>query len=288
MPLRSYIHTSFYRSSVAFTLLELLVSMTLLSLLLVVLMSMVDNSTKLWRQSENRVDSYREARGAVNTITADLASIMPSTDLKFFQCNTIADLPDSIEKSPEYSHLFFLTSQPAESQDLTANKSDLCLVGYYIAYSKASINSEMPSLNLYRYFQSSDTTFEKSIKTASSDSLIPASLPPSPQPSTGDELLARNVTRFKIRAYTSTGEEILSNGTTKAPNLVNFKQENTKPMPNIIEIELTVVNNETAKRLTTLSAWKDSKSSIQAQNARTFTARVRLSTDSAISAVPSL
>ncbi|MFV0415202.1 MAG: type II secretion system protein, partial [Chthoniobacterales bacterium] len=48
-----------------FTILELLVAITILSVLVVLLLSMLDNTTKLWRTNENRVESYREARAAL-------------------------------------------------------------------------------------------------------------------------------------------------------------------------------------------------------------------------------
>ena len=57
----------------AFTLVELLVSMTVLSILLLVCASVLDHSRRTWSQARARVDQFREARIAFDIITRNLA-----------------------------------------------------------------------------------------------------------------------------------------------------------------------------------------------------------------------
>jgi prepilin-type N-terminal cleavage/methylation domain-containing protein len=246
----------------AFTLIEILVSMTVLAILLVILMSMVDGATKLWRQTENRVDSYREARAAVNMMAADLGSMYGSTNTNFFTIGKVPGVPMVLGSEG----VFFLSAQPLTAQDPsdTNNVSDLCAVGYFLGYGAIDLTG-VKSRNLYRYFRSSSSTF-KDCLTNNQGQLIPTPLTTA---STGDnvELLARNVTSFKPRAYS------ITSGT-----LTNFQQAAATPMPDVIELEITAINNDAAQRITD---WSDTNSVIYKQNARTFTTRIQLNTKSA-------
>lgn len=253
----------------AFTLLEMLVSMTVLSLLLLVLLSMVDGSTKLWRQSENSVDSYREARAAVNMLASDLASIAVTTNTNLFQLDTLADdkLPATTQRPPEASHLFFLSAQPsyAQGKDRANNadpKSDLCAVGYFLARDETSSGSGEKTMNLYRYFRSSNDTFRDIIRAGGS--LVPDPLLSNPD--IGEELLARNITSFKVRAYKEKEDGTLE----------TFNQTAQNPMPDVLEVEITALNNEVAKRVKDWTTAASSPTDDIKRNARQFTVRERL------------
>ncbi len=244
--------------------------MTLLVVLLVILLSMVDSSTKLWRASENRVDSFREARAAINIIAADLSSILPNTNPAFFKWNSLTNLAAPIQLPADgVDHLFFLSAQTSDAQDSNLGHSDLCVIGYFLSFEKTSTNSPS-SLNLYRYFRNSDDTFKDSIKTGD---LVPTA--PSAALPAGEELLARNVTAFHVAAFTAQPDG----------KLEKFKQSKTSPVPNVIEVQLTVINNEAAQRLTSLGDWRDTTTPDRKKNARTFTTRVRIFTDSVIAGI---
>jgi prepilin-type N-terminal cleavage/methylation domain-containing protein len=259
----------------AFTLLELLVSMTILSLLLVLLLSMVNGATKLWKTNENRVDAYREARAAVNVIARDLSSLQPSTNLTFF--NTQEDkspvTPVSIKGMD--GRLIFLTALPLVSQgddkSGAANKSDLCTVGYFLAFDKTSIAASgtggTPSYNLYRYFRGSNDTY-KAIEKG--DLLNGVEIETSPTSSTS-ELLAKNITGFEVAAY-----EIppASTGNSKP---TPFQKSLTTPLPDMLEITVKAISNEAAKRFADKKpSWEDKESITRKQDERTFTTRIYL------------
>lgn len=56
-----------------FTLVELLVSMAILSLILVVLVSIVDQTSKTWRYTTSKVQEFSDARNAFDTMTRRLS-----------------------------------------------------------------------------------------------------------------------------------------------------------------------------------------------------------------------
>ncbi|MGH8047169.1 MAG: PulJ/GspJ family protein [Chthoniobacterales bacterium] len=263
----------FRRRRSAFTLIELMVSMAILCVLIVILMSMVDGATKLWRMSENRVDSYREARAAINTISADLGGLLVSTNEHLFSYDTDTQLPSSAIKPPDASTIFFLSGQAGNSQDhpnaqssssLDPNRGDLCVVGYFLAFDNIT-TSGPKSLNLYRYFKSSGDAFS----AIQQQTLLPQALSTGP---TGAEVLARNITKFKIEAY-SVGLD---------GSVSEYKYSRDTPVPDFLDVELTALNNETVKRFKPddKTEWLDTNSLAHKQNARTFRTRVRLRAES--------
>jgi len=249
-----------------FTILELLVAMTVMSLLLVLLLSMVDNATKLWRENENRVDSYREARAALGIMSRDLANGLSSlTNTNYFLLDSsafplVSGIGGIVTNTNSGSALFFLTALPAKAQERNFNKSDVCQVGYFAAFNSTT-GSTNQSLNLYRYFRSSDPTFQR---LTNGTGLFNT---PAPFPNSDDtELLARNITGFTTRAYT------LTNNT-----LINFTQTTDTPQPDLIEISIRAINQDAARKLPNdLSAWTNSNSPIIRPVEQTFTTRIRL------------
>lgn len=257
----------------AFTVLEMLVSMAVLSMLLVLLLSMVDNATKMWRQSENRVDAYREARAALNLIASDLASIYTSTNANFFRIN---DASISIQPTASIStnNMFFVTALSPDAQDDAKNKSDLCEVGYFVTYNSTSLlaSDTNRSMNLYRYFRSSDDTFV----SLSNNLIVPDKISTG---SAGEEVLAKNITGFKVDAY--------SKDPSTTGKLTPFNQSATTPMPDVLEITLNAISNDAAKRFTSQSEWETTNSITHQQNVRTFTKRLVLNRDASPTLSPS-
>lgn len=248
-----------------FSLIELMVAMAVMSILLVLLLNMVDSGTNLWRANENRVDSYREARAALGIMARDLQNLIPSTNSSHFLINgdafpKISSVGGTVTNTNSGSAVFFLSSLPAKAQQNGSNKSDVCQVGYFLAFSRTSPSTNQ-SLNLYRYFRSSDPTFQ----TLTNGSGLFASPPPFPN-SADTELLARNITGIALRAFT------LTNST-----LVAFSSSASTPIPDFIEIHVSAINQDAAKRLdNNVSSWTNSASPIIAPVEQTFTTRIKL------------
>jgi prepilin-type N-terminal cleavage/methylation domain-containing protein len=261
----------FGRMKNAFTLLELLVALAVLSLLIVMLMSMVDNGAKLWRENENRVEAYREARAALGMIERDLRNAIAMNDTNFIRINAEAFpklLETDVQKNTNGgSAIFFLAAQPAAAQDSAANKGDICEVGYFVGYGNSSagpvVSGGGKSMNLYRYFRSSDGTFSN--LTNSSSSLF------TNVTITGAEsdLLARNIKSFRLIPYhlDAAGDCVPYNPTTYGA------------MPDLLEVSITALNQDVSRKLSSVAAWTNSSSSltnVTGAAEQRFTTRIRL------------
>jgi hypothetical protein len=253
-----------------------MVAMAVMSLLLVLLLNMVDSGTKLWRVNENRVDSYREGRAALGIISRDLQNALAATNnpdqflLNATAFTNLTAVGNLVSDTSQGAALFFLAALPSKAQDTASNKSDVCQVGYFMAFGKSSSASNSPinTLNIYRYILSSDPTFAR--LTNSSQPLFPSDL------STSDpkvELLARNVTRFTASAYTLTNNR-----------LTPFSASAGTPLPDLVEVSITAINQEAGKKLGNTSAdfpaWTSTNGPsyihIAAPVEQTFTTRIKL------------
>ena len=87
------------------------------------------------------------------------------------------------------------------------------------------------------------------------------------------ELLARNVTRFTARAYTLTNN-----------SLASFSASAATPLPDLVEITVSAISQETGKKLgnspSDFSAWTSTNSAsytaIVSPAEQTFTTRIKL------------
>lgn len=286
MPVPMHFNNS--RTPRAFTLLELLVAMAVLSILLVLLISVTNSASKLWRANENRVDSYREARAAINMISGDLSSLFSSTNTAFFAVTPEdgrqdADLPPVKTGTPDEGmngKIFFLTALPIDAQgenrNSNPNKSDLCTIGYYLAYDKTSLTGKgTASYNLYRYFRGSDATFAQLSQGNPFADIDIQVTDTSPTTSQGAEVIAKNITGFEIKPYTvDTSATATANS---AKPFQKFQKSAKTPLPDIIEIKIKAIDNESAKRFGDKeAAWKDTGSITRKQAERIFTTRVYL------------
>jgi prepilin-type N-terminal cleavage/methylation domain-containing protein len=247
------------KKSPAFSLLELLVAVSVLSILLVILLNIVQGATNLWRTSENKVEAYREARAALQVMSSDLRNILPSTNFAFFR----TDLTNT-------PNIGFLTTLPLSSQN-TTSLSDVCTVGYFLKYddkSPVAGTSGRQSKNLYRYFVESNETFAN--LTANPTTALTASLD-----TDHFEILARNVVGFNA-TYSVTNA---------SGGFDPWTQSATYPMPQVVEIKVTAVNNERTMRFGARGAsgeWDtfsaNATSSDYQKNTKTFTTRINLNT----------
>lgn len=235
-----------------FTLLEMLVAMAILALLVVVLLGIVDGATKLWRTSENRIDSFREARAALNVIHSELKGLFVTTNTAYFRQ----------QAATNGSEIFFVTALPVTAQN-SDSRSTLCTVGYYLAYERPTLNAEQPTLNLYRFFRDSNATFARISNAPTTPDLF-SGVNPAPG-GARDDIVARNIVQFAVKSYTI--------GTNGLPT--DFVQSPTTPFPDLIQLEIAAVNADAAKRLGNRSDWNASNPAI-ADQVRQFITRIDL------------
>jgi prepilin-type N-terminal cleavage/methylation domain-containing protein len=106
-----------------FTLLELLVSMAVMSLVLLVLLQTTSVSLNMWRASERKISAGREGRGALQLIDQDFKSMFAPTN---------PALRPTLVGNTGFR---FLTLKPLDFQDTTppAKVGDVCFVEYRFA-----------------------------------------------------------------------------------------------------------------------------------------------------------
>jgi prepilin-type N-terminal cleavage/methylation domain-containing protein len=96
----------------AFTLIELLASMAILSLIMVMLFSAFEQISKAWTQGENRVETFTQARAILDLMSRELSQAVATTKIPF-------SLQDK-------RHIYFVA--PLNTDPL--NQADLSEVGY--------------------------------------------------------------------------------------------------------------------------------------------------------------
>ncbi len=252
-----------------FTLTELLVSTAILSGLVLVMFNVVDNASRAWRGTEQRVDAFREARAALFIIARDLAAAINLNKrdprLPAFVLGNenqpidanVAKLSGSPPPLQNGHRIFFFAAMPEDAQEAGANKSDICSVGYYMDFvrpktAEMQAAGQQGSYVLRRYFRSSDPTF----------TTITSGTTPLFQGSISDDLLARNVIDFYVLPLRADGTTV--------------SLWPTNEMPAYVEVSLTAFNYATANQFDR-SDWKNRNSPTYKAKRQTFTTRVAIS-----------
>lgn len=122
----------------AFTLVELLVSMVVLSIIMFVSASFVSQTQKTWTQSSARVEQFREARMAFETLTQSLrqATLNPYLTYKYNSGPT-PTVPASKEEAPQaylrHSELQFVCGQVSDLLGNSQGGSPVTLAVFFQA-----------------------------------------------------------------------------------------------------------------------------------------------------------
>jgi len=251
------------RSDSAFSLLEILVAVTILALLMTVMLGITSSAVGLWRKGENRVDAYREARAALGVITRDLNLLVPPQSTNHFLLNSdgaFDQLPAAAESGPDRAGaVFFLSRLPQEAQDPSESVAEICEVGYFLGFERLA-GSSNATLNLYRFFRSSATTHSN---IAATNSFHDAVIGP-----TGEEMLARNIRKFVISPV------VMTNGSVST----NFTPTPERPIPDWLEIRITAINQQASRQFPAQADWTSQNPPTGlTRDEEEFTTRVRLS-----------
>ena len=151
----------------AFTLLELMVAVTVSLILVGFLFQILSSSLTTWTRSEQRTDAFREARAALQIMARDLghAVALPKPPGGFPAAgpnarSLVLDRPSGGPQAGEENNeeVYCLTVIP------NSGASGLCAVGYYCEW-----DSNRRAFVLKRLFLDSDKTFDR-FKTAAGSS----------------------------------------------------------------------------------------------------------------------
>lgn len=268
-----------------FTLLEILAAATILSILMLILFSFFEQTTRAWQGSEKKIDAYREARAALYFLARDLQSMVVDDRLPLVWNQNWVGISGSLAPAAHADRIFFISRQPAGAQESGKNRGELCAVGYYLAYSPdlrlANDDLGRASYKLHRYFYSSDDTWSDNVADPSTGTLgiypLLRALQEGPMggsqraqklyrtavgTANGDEVIARNVMDFFVTPMDENGQELAPWPETKEPA--------------VIDIELTALSYDTASKLSSQSEWEDTSSAVFLRNSQRFATRVAL------------
>lgn len=212
-----------------FTLAELMVSMTIGSVLLLVVLAVVQSGGDGYSTATQRVDANVEARAALTTLADDLSSVK-------FDDNFVLK---EVVGSWSGSELSFLTLKPPTAQDRSLALGDLCFVHYYTAVTRQLEGTTGPySRKLYRRLVSSRAVMD--VLRNGGNFETPVVDPNRPE----DEAVAFNVVQFLV-----TGKVEADDGT-----VVDWTKGNGEP--DFVEVTLRVTDNKTAALFTEQGDWE--------------------------------
>jgi prepilin-type N-terminal cleavage/methylation domain-containing protein len=202
----------------AFTLLELLISMAVLSLLMALLFQIFDLAMRTWQNAEQRTDAFREARAAMHIISRDLRNTLRGNP------NVKSLILDSLSPSPTppNQEIYALTTVKNNT-----GKSDVCAVGFYCYW-----DEPRGAFMLKRYFRNSDDTFQN--LGSPSQLFVPA---PSNRDNATDSTLAAYVWDFQVTSYDREG------------NLLQYPYEATTNLPASIQVEFKALSAQASRRI---------------------------------------
>ncbi|MDQ6765331.1 MAG: prepilin-type N-terminal cleavage/methylation domain-containing protein [Verrucomicrobiota bacterium] len=237
----------------AFTLVELLVASAITALIVVMLGTMFSSLTSTSLRANQRIDSFRDARAALQMIERDLSGLVRTQ----WTPNTT---PVPITRPAAYLAMKNLYTDPGAANASTDNQQiyaliaaknsgsgDVCSVGYYCRW-----NTSTNSYSLHRYFRDSTSTYNtinNSATYASETSLYT----PDPQ-STGpaamrDEVLAAYVWGFRVTPYDAAGAVL----PTPYP-VCDSSATSNDPPPAAIEISFKAMSPNAARALISTGA----------------------------------
>jgi type II secretory pathway pseudopilin PulG len=127
--------------SVAFTLVELLVSIALLSFLLLALSAITEAASRAWREGQSRTDTFQSARTALDLMARELAPAVVDTRMQFVIAPA-SILQTVAKKNPDLAKTFVADSPALLWLAPIGDNGELCCVGYYL--------SRQPEMQFYR------------------------------------------------------------------------------------------------------------------------------------------
>ncbi len=311
----------------AFTLVELLVSIVVLTLLVFALFNILNASAASWSRNEQLTDGVREVRAAIDLMSRDFQSMafdgskpsdpaayqaLPAAskiDVVFLGKDGVftglagSDPPDPSAQDPappanpidftlpdgaalpSAGHgdaVFFLARLPTNAQQPAtpttapvAAQSDICTVGYYLAYTPDP--SGRKSFKLYRHLESGQQTYTRLTG--------PKTIKATPANPANDEVLASNVIDFKLKFYRYDAASIKYVERTPWPTRVFADPVTTggpatttlvPAAPVVIDVELTSLSSTAASALSEPKDWEGTGklSRLAANQKQTFKFRV--------------
>ncbi len=258
-------YRSHFASAKAFTIVELLIAATITVGIVVLLGSMFSSLANTASRANQRIDSFRDARAALQTMERDLTSLVKAQQTAYFALDKRwqpggSDKPDAYanQSSNAPNHQIFALVATKDRPPGTAASAigDLCAVGYYCRW-------EGNRYTLRRFFRHSPDVYRAIQQQVSGGSLsytgASALYTPSSNPSNDDDVLASYVFNLQITAYKPDGTQ-----DTTYPIVIDPSNPNAV-LPSAIEIQFNAISPNAARTIMSASTdpkdWMDTTSS---------------------------
>lgn len=277
----------------AFTLVEILVAVGLLSLIMMLLLQLFTGAQKIWTASERTNNIYADARVAME-IMADLLGTVqfshgensdgtardPAKDMIFsmntgnkddgrysgsiiFVAKTARGLP---KKNSDTRFISFRLGDSADEKTrgkllmvVYSDKNDeTAFYGYFPTYSSHGSNRTTALNSLKTQMNSLVTAFKSSTSDSGENEYC--------------QVIAENVVEFRLTAYRLDGGELKKMTASYGIGSVTCELTDVREPPYMIEIQLTVLDRDGYARWVELSG--DAKSAYLDRHKRTFTRSV--------------
>ncbi len=171
-----------------FTIAELLIAVAITLIIIVILFQVFAAAARQWQSADQRIDTFRDARAAMQLMTRELSRADLNGDSKMLR---LSDIYSGV--TPAFGkEVYAITPIPNEG------KSDLCTVGYYCAYDGVT-----KAFSLKRVFKNSDDTYNSLAHTTPDYDAIYQKDMPNP-----DEIVAAYVWDFKV--FPGVGKDIVA------------------------------------------------------------------------------
>lgn len=133
----------------AFTLVEMMVALAVTGLLSVLMLRMFMDSSAIWKANDERLETFREARAALQLMARELAAVNAAPELpEKFPMLALRYHGDTAPEDQVNQEVYALTSTR------NAGRSDLCAVGFFCVWDETR-----KTFALRRQFTASDATF---------------------------------------------------------------------------------------------------------------------------------
>jgi prepilin-type N-terminal cleavage/methylation domain-containing protein len=227
------------KNSRAFTLVELLVAMSVTSLIVVGMLRLFMDGSVLWQRQNEKLDTFREARAALQVMARDFAGVRPAAGAPSdFPVLALEHHPEAEEEDKVNHELYALSAIRNQG------RSDLCAIGYFCAW-----DAGKNAFILRRQCTESTTTFAL-LKQA-----LPAGSPmlgPQPMQTVFARPLAGEVQSVDdLASYIwDVKVEIPEGGTPAAPIPVPWPQGRfNRELPSWIEVRFKALGASAARKI---------------------------------------
>jgi prepilin-type N-terminal cleavage/methylation domain-containing protein len=168
----------------AFTLIEMLVALAVTSVLTVMMLQMFTDSSAIWQREDQRLETFRESRAALQLISRELATVLPlpsgapaatptpgapataTTAFPALALRGRTARPAGSVPTEHFTSVYALSAIP------NSGASDLCAIGYFLEWDNGGPDpatgadgTHVPAYRLKRQFGESNNTFAR-LRTA--------------------------------------------------------------------------------------------------------------------------